>query len=84
MFYVSRDAKLMSAALKLRTDSVEVSFPHELFALSASSPGNSGIAVYTVTPDGQRFLINDRLESTEPLHVVVNWPSLLRKEAGTQ
>ena len=36
---------------------------------------------YDVTPDGQRFLLNQRLPDTgeSPITVVVNWPKLLEK-----
>lgn len=36
---------------------------------------------YDVTPDGQRFLINQRTTETgaPPITVIVNWPKLLQK-----
>ena len=44
--------------------------------------GFSGVRQYDVTPDGQRFLLNQPMaESTEaPITVVVNWPKLLAKQ----
>jgi hypothetical protein len=39
------------------------------------------IRQYDVTPDGQRFLLNQRLPDNPdaPITVIVNWPKLLQK-----
>jgi hypothetical protein len=36
---------------------------------------------YAVAPDGQRFLVNTRLESTDrlPITVVLNWPAAVNR-----
>jgi hypothetical protein len=37
--------------------------------------------VYDVSPDGQRFLVNTRVQeaASEPITLVVNWPALLKR-----
>jgi hypothetical protein len=51
----------------------------ELFDVVVPMFGNVYRTNYTVSADGQRFLVNTRVESTPPpISVIVNWPSLLR------
>jgi len=45
-------------------------------------PGYAGVSPYEAAPDGQRFLVGVNENASEPLTVVVNWPSLLRMETG--
>jgi Tol biopolymer transport system component len=81
LFYVSPDYKLMSVSLKLGTDSVEPSAPHELFPLPAIDDGLS--SPYDVASDGQRFLVRATPEQQAPqaLNVIVNWPALVKKSS---
>jgi Tol biopolymer transport system component len=81
LFYVSKDNKLMSVKLKLAADTLEAFAPQELFPMP---PGFAGLSPYEAAPDGQRFLVGINENASEPLNVVVNWPSLLKKEARTQ
>jgi hypothetical protein len=81
LYYVSKDGKLMSVTLKLGANTLEASAPHELFTLPS---GFAGLSPYDAAPDGQRFLVGVSGNVTEPLNVVVNWPSLLKKEGGTR
>jgi eukaryotic-like serine/threonine-protein kinase len=75
IIYISPDDKLMSVSLKIGPDSVEASAPRELFPL----PGvDNGTDPYEVSADGQRFLIAAQDLAPQPLHVIVNWPALLR------
>ena len=78
LFYVSADYKLMSVSLKLGTDSVEPSAPHELFPLPAIDDGLS--SPYDAASDGQRFLVRATPQQQPPqaLNVIVNWPALLK------
>ena len=79
IFYLAPDSKLMAVSLKLGADSVEVSAPHELFALPADE---LSLFPYDVTPDGQRFLVAAApSQPAEPLSVIVNWPALVKKRA---
>jgi eukaryotic-like serine/threonine-protein kinase len=81
IFYLSPGNKVTVVSVKLNSDSVTASPPVELFPL----PGiDAGLRIpYDVTADGQRFLVRTSLEQTPiPLHLIVNWPALLKKHAG--
>ena len=53
--------------------------PRPLFQTTLSSSNTS--RDYDVTPDGQRFLINQASGGVEevPITVIINWPRLLEK-----
>ena len=76
LFYLTPDGKLMSVSFKGGTQP-ETSIPVELFQtrLRADRRFNQ----YTVTGDGQRFLMYEPVEDNDqPYYVVVNWTSLLK------
>ena len=78
LFYVSPENKLMAVTLKLGANSLEPSVPRELFAMPAME---IGFSPFEVAPDGQRFLVRATArQAGAPLTVIVNWPTLLRKE----
>ncbi len=83
LFYVSGDSKLMAAELRLTEGSVEASPPRELFAL-APAETIAGYSPYDTAPDGQHFLVRTPVNAVRPLTVIVNWPALLKKGAGTR
>jgi Tol biopolymer transport system component len=77
LFYLTPDARLMSVGFKGGAQP-ETSIPVELFQsrLRADARYNQ----YTVTPDGQRFLLYDPVEENDqPFYVVLNWTSLLKR-----
>jgi serine/threonine-protein kinase len=78
LFYVSLDEKLMAVAMKPGPDSTEPPLPHELFALPNVT---TGLGPFELATDGQRFLIPVTTDKVEPLTVIVNWSSLLKKGA---
>jgi hypothetical protein len=71
---------MMAAAVTATGAGFEVGGVRPLFDVPPL-PTDQGRAVYDVTADGQRFLINAIEEPTRvaPITVVVNWPALLRK-----
>jgi Tol biopolymer transport system component len=76
LFYLTPDGKLMSVSFKGGAQP-ETSIPVELFQtrLRADRRFNQ----YTVTGDGQRFLMYEPVEDNDqPYYVVVNWTSLLK------
>jgi Tol biopolymer transport system component len=76
LFYLTPDAKLMSVSFKGGAQP-ETSIPVELFQtrLRADPRYNQ----YTVTGDGQRFLMHEPVEDNDqPYYVVINWTSLLK------
>jgi Tol biopolymer transport system component len=82
LYYVSPDFKLMAVSLKLGTESVQPSSPHELFALPAV---DTGYSPYQAASGGQRFLVRATPQQVaEPLTVIVNWPALMRKGSPAQ
>ena len=86
LFYVSPDDKLMAVDLKLGANAIECSAPRELFRLPLISfgRGGSGRSPYEASRDGRRFLTLTSSEAApQPLTLIVNWPALLKKGAGT-
>jgi len=81
LFYVSPENRLMAVRLKLGPDSIMPSAPRELFPLPMRAlAGGYG---YEPSRDGQRFLVMTSPEvASQPLNVIVNWPSLLKKGAS--
>jgi Tol biopolymer transport system component len=81
IFYSSLDGQVMAVSVQLGTDSLTASAPVELFSLSGADL-NSARIPFDVTPDGQRFLVREATErARQPLHLIVNWPALLKKRA---
>jgi hypothetical protein len=72
----------MATSLKVGTDSVEPSGPGELFPLPIV---DNGFSPYDTAADGERFLVRavPRQQASQPLTVIVNWPALLKKGAGS-
>ena len=74
LFYVSGDGQLMSAPL---ADAAAFTFglPKSLFAATRGM-----LTGYSVSADGQRFLMNMTLErrQSEPVTVMINWTAAIR------
>jgi eukaryotic-like serine/threonine-protein kinase len=80
LFYVSLDEKLMTVSLRVGTDSVAPSVPHELFRLPIRGAGVA--SRFEAAKDGQRFLVLTGKELTSQLlTVIADWPALLKKGA---
>lgn len=79
LFYYALDGKLMALEVK-SGDNFEVGLASELFEFSNAS-GSITVAPYTVSGDGQRFLVNARVDksASAPLTVVVNWTLNLKR-----
>jgi serine/threonine protein kinase/Tol biopolymer transport system component len=69
--------KLMSAAVVIQRDRVDIGRVEPLFDLRKVGPR----VTYDLSPDGQRILAITRKDDgdSEPLTLVVNWPALLTK-----
>ncbi|MGH9368716.1 MAG: TolB family protein, partial [Thermoanaerobaculia bacterium] len=79
IFYLALDRKMTAVGIKLGP-TPDASAPAELFPTQISQP--FGVRnPYAVTADGQRFLVNARLEEADssPIAVVVNWDAGLKK-----
>jgi hypothetical protein len=84
IFYISPDQKLMAATVRANGPNFEVDPPKTLFQSRLFGP--AGIALqlghkYSVSPDGQRFLmiIAAQEQTPAPITVVVNWTAGLKK-----
>jgi Tol biopolymer transport system component len=76
LFYLSLDDKLISVGINLGENSVEPSPPRELFPL----PSVDTSYIPYDTADGGKFLVRAVPEpSAQPLTVIINWPTLLKK-----
>jgi len=81
MFYLGPDRRLMAVEVKTAGDRFEAGAPRALFSTRAAVIAAGFYTVYTVTGDGQRFLIiteGDEVVS-QPATVVMNWTAGLKK-----
>jgi hypothetical protein len=79
LFFLNLKGMLMSAEIRPGPDStLESGIPKPLFSLGLASPAWTQ---YEVSADGQRFLAIQTVasEGRDSLHVIVNWPALLRR-----
>lgn len=81
LFYLSADAKMMAVAVKIGTN-FESGAPVALFLTRRrTSVSASDVFSYDVSADGQRFLINTKMNegTAAPLSVLLNWASKMEK-----
>ena len=81
MFYISADKKLMAVDVKADGATFEAGVPKALFDLRVRGGLPGPRNWYTVSKDGQRFLVvTDLEEATEPpTTVVLNWTADLKR-----
>ncbi len=79
MYYLSPDGKMMAASVSTSASGFQVDKTQTLFQTTVT-PG-PGVP-YVVSADGQRFLINSIVPSSDPpsLSIVFNWPALITKK----
>jgi Tol biopolymer transport system component len=78
IFYIDAAGNLMSVPVTLGDQAPEMAFPQVLFKTSGLTR-----AAYAVSRDGTRFLMTVPQETRHgepPLSVVLNWPTLLRRD----
>jgi serine/threonine protein kinase/Tol biopolymer transport system component len=86
LFYLAPNGDLMAVDVDTTGDVFASGAPHALFATGVSQPDRdaSPDSYYAVTPDGQKFLLNEPVPGAPkpaeqhdardlPLHVIVNW-----------
>jgi Tol biopolymer transport system component len=81
LFYLSAEGKMMAVPVKLGS-TVEAGQPVELFQTHMRQPISAqDVFSYDVTSDGQKFLVNTKMDtpSAAPLSVILNWTSELEK-----
>ena len=81
LFYLAPDGKMMASPVTTGTR-FDAGTPVPLFQANAREQvAGSELVMYDVTRDGQRFLINTRMEGTQSqtMMVILNWPVVLDK-----
>jgi eukaryotic-like serine/threonine-protein kinase len=81
LFYLSREGKLIAVTVKTGSN-FEAESAATLFQTHARQPSSFMDAFsYDVTADGQKFLINTRIDepSSAPLSVILNWATEMDK-----
>jgi Tol biopolymer transport system component len=78
IYYLSEDGKMMAVAVG---PGRSFGVPKPLFQTGVSGGVNYLRTHYTVTPDGQRFLVNTQTGNSgpNPITVVLNWTAGLKK-----
>ena len=75
LYYLAADNRTVVAVdIRPSADGIQAGTPQTLFSSSSALAGGYPRVSYDVTPDGQRFLVQEptRLQSS-PLNVFVNW-----------
>jgi serine/threonine protein kinase/Tol biopolymer transport system component len=81
LFYLSADGKMMAVPVKIGAN-FEAGQPVELFQTHIRQPISAqDVFSYDVAADGQKFLINTKVDTTNsaPLSVILNWAAELEK-----
>lgn len=80
LFYVSSDRKMMAVDVKVTGGNFETGTPKPLFDLRIPSFGSAS-AQFSVTADGQRFLVINMVGeiTSAPINVVTNWTADLKQ-----
>jgi hypothetical protein len=79
LYYVGPGGKMMEASIQVKSATVTVGAPRELFQqpMAAASVGGRN---YYVSGDGKRFLLVEALPRVAfPFTLVTNWPGELKK-----
>jgi serine/threonine protein kinase len=89
LFYLSLDGKMMAIPIEEVANAIQPGAAQSLFDTKIILPTGDVVppgSDYAVTPDGQRFLVLLRVAApnaaalpVEPIHVILNWPALLKK-----
>ena len=77
LFYLATDRKLMVVTIKTGA-TFNTDAPRPLFETTLD--GGALRQTYSVSSDGQRFLLNTPVDTaSSELRVMLNWPALLQK-----
>ncbi len=81
LYYLAPDGRLMAAEVRTGAG-FEAGFPSGLFVTHTRQPISAmDFFSYDVTPDGQKFLVNTKVDTSNsaPLSVILNWSSEMEK-----
>jgi serine/threonine protein kinase len=81
LFYISADRKLMAVPVTTEATTFSAGVPHALFDVQVPEQTAPFPTDYTVTADGQRFLVNTVVDqpARAALTIITNWTSELKK-----
>ena len=82
LFYLSAEGKIMAVPVKPGDSNFESGSPQALFQTRLRQPISAMDNIsYDVTADGQRFLINTKMEDPNPapMSIILNWTAELEK-----
>jgi len=81
LFYLSAEGKMMAVGVKAGAN-LEAGTPVALFQTRPAQPiSTQDVFSYDVTADGQRFLVNTRVDepNAAPVSIILNWASEMEK-----
>jgi len=79
LFYLSANRRLMTVSTTIGAE-FDSAKPQALFDMNVPDLGFPFLKRYDVTPDGQRFIVQELTTVRSPsLTVIMNWPALLQK-----
>jgi Tol biopolymer transport system component len=81
LFYLSADRNIMTVPIANDAKTIAVGTPQALFSVDVAEPVAPYFNDYTVTADGQRFVValNAKVQTPQTLTVLYNWTAALRK-----
>jgi serine/threonine protein kinase/Tol biopolymer transport system component len=81
LFYLSADRKIMTVPIANDGKTIVVGTPQPLFSVDVAEPVAPYFNDYTVTADGQRFVVtvNAKVPTPQTLTVLYNWTAALKK-----
>jgi len=75
LFFIGGDNKIWAVEMKVVNGTLDPGVPKPLFAVQVRETGDR--YNYAVSSDGQRFLVNNMLQSQVPsVNLIFNWQSL--------
>jgi Tol biopolymer transport system component len=83
LYYISLDRRMMAVEIKAGS-TLETGTVKQLFQLPGGLVISATNYLWTVTGDGQKFLIRETAGASnagaiEPIHIVINWPAALAR-----
>jgi serine/threonine protein kinase len=86
LYYVADDKHVIATTVKRQGENLEIGPQQSLFDLHVAGFGeDQDRNSYTLTHDGQRFLVNTNVsDASQPIVVMLNWQEELKQRVGTR
>jgi len=79
IFYIAPDGKLMAVAVETAGNTFKAALPKVLFETKITATFHT-FHQYDVTADGQKFIINTRLDvGSQPMTIYANWAAEMKR-----